>query len=182
LPWWSVTRRRPWPTPQVANSLFESFQAGLRELGYVEGRNLIIVFRGAEPHTGQLGELAAELVRLKVDVIVTAGSAATAAAKHATGTIPIVFGSAVDVIGRGFVASFARPGGNITGLAMAAYNLKRLQLLAEVLSGASRMAVLYDPTSFVTEKSLQNELDEHQAGARTLRVNRSPFRCARLAT
>ena len=94
----------------------EAFRQGLRELGYVEGKNIIIELRYAEGKLDRLRDLAAELVRLKVDVIVTAGPQSTRAAKEATVTIPIVMGFDNDPVGNGFVASLARPGGNITGL------------------------------------------------------------------
>ena len=94
----------------------EGFRQGLRELGYVEGKNIVIEYRWAEGKSERLPDLAAELVRLKVDIIVTAGPAATRAAKEATSTIPIVMSFDNDPVGSGFVASLARPGGNITGL------------------------------------------------------------------
>src|SRR5207253_8121577 len=95
----------------------EAFRQGLRELGYVEGKNIVIEWRYAEGKLDSLPALAAQLVRLKVDVIVTGGSIITRAAKEATVTIPIVMAQDPDPIGNGFVASLARPGGNITGLA-----------------------------------------------------------------
>ena len=94
----------------------EAFRQGLRDLGYVEGKSIVIEWRYAEGNFDRLPALAAELVRLKVDVIVTAGPAATRPAKEATSTIPIVMGFDNDPVGNGFVASLARPGGNITGL------------------------------------------------------------------
>src|SRR5262249_3549019 len=94
----------------------EAFQQGLRELGYVEGRNIIIEYRYAEEKRNRLPALATELVRLKVDIIVTGAAVATRHAKEATVTIPIVMAAIGDPVGSGFVASLARPGGNITGL------------------------------------------------------------------
>ena len=94
----------------------EAFRQGLRELGYVEGKNIIIEYRNAEGKFDRLPALAAELVRLKVDVIVTGGPPSTRAAKEATSTISIVMAQVGDPVGNGFVASLARPGGNITGL------------------------------------------------------------------
>ena len=94
----------------------DAFRQGLRELGYVEGKNIVIEWRYAEGKRERLAELAAELVRLKVDIIVTAGPTTTSAVKEATSTIPIVMGLDPDPVGNGFVASLARPGGNITGL------------------------------------------------------------------
>jgi putative ABC transport system substrate-binding protein len=122
----------------------EAFHRGLRELGYVEGKNIVIEWRSAEGKVERLPALAAELVRLKVDVIVTGGATNTRAAKEATLTIPIVMAQDSDPVGSGFVASLARPGGNITGLATLAPQLsgKRLELLKEILPRLSRAAVL----------------------------------------
>src|SRR5919108_805673 len=97
------------------SSLTEAFRQGLHELGYVEGKNIVIEYRHAEGKLERLPELASELVRLKVDIIVVGGTTATAAAKQATSTIPIVVGAAGDLVGGGLVASLARPGGNVTG-------------------------------------------------------------------
>ena len=122
----------------------EAFRQGLRELGYVEGKNMVIDDRHAEGNLDRLPALAAELVRLKVDVIVTGGGNATRAAKAATSTIPIVMTNDPDPVGSGFVASLARPGGNITGLSTFAPELagKRLEILREVVAKLSRVAVL----------------------------------------
>ncbi len=124
----------------------EAFRQGLRELGYVEGKNIVIEWRYAEGKLDRLPELAAELVRLKVDVIVTAGPTATRAAKEATSTIPIVMAQDTDPVGNGFVASLARPGGNITGLSSLAPEIsgKQLELLKEIVPKLSRVAVLWD--------------------------------------
>ena len=113
------------------SSRIEAFRQGLRELGYVEGKNIVIEYRFAEGKEDRLRELAAELVRLKVDIIVAAASAA--AAKDATKTIPIVFAASADPVASGIVASLARPGGNVTGLTILAPELsgKRLELLKE---------------------------------------------------
>src|SRR5215813_285058 len=112
----------------------EPLRQGLRELGYVEGKNIVIEWRSAEGKIDRLPALAAELVRLKVDVIVTGGPAPTHAAKEATSTIPIVMTQDIDPVGSGFVASLARPGGNVTGLSTLAPEIsgKRLELLKEV--------------------------------------------------
>jgi ABC-type uncharacterized transport system substrate-binding protein len=109
----------------------EAFRQRLRELGYVEGKNIVIEYRYAEGKLDRLPDLVAELVQLKVDVIVTAGGTATLAAKKAGVTMPIVFGNVGDPVGTGIVSSLARPGGNITGLSMMAPDLdgKRLELL-----------------------------------------------------
>jgi putative ABC transport system substrate-binding protein len=121
----------------------EAFRQGLRELGYVEGKNIIIEWRYSEGKPDRERAFAAELVRLKVDVIVTGGSTSTRAAKEATATIPIVMSQDPDPIGNGFVASLARPGGNITGLSNFGPELsgKRLELLKEVVPRLRRVAV-----------------------------------------
>ena len=122
----------------------EAFRKRLRELGYVEGKNIVIEYRYADGKPERLPDLAAELVRLKVDVIVTAGPA-TLAAKKASATIPIVFAAASDPVGSGLVSSLARPGGNITGLSNIAQDLdgKRLELLKEAFPKIARVAFLW---------------------------------------
>jgi putative ABC transport system substrate-binding protein len=122
----------------------EALRQGLRELGYVEGKNIVIEFRWAEGKLARVPALAAELVRLKVDVIVTGGPTPTRAAKEATSTIPIVMALDIDPVGNGFVASLARPGGNITGLATLSPEIsgKQLELLKEILPRLSRVAVV----------------------------------------
>jgi ABC-type uncharacterized transport system substrate-binding protein len=122
----------------------EAFREGLRELGYVNGKNIVIEYRSAEGKLDRLSELAAELARLKVDVIVTSGPSVTRAVKEATTTIPIVMGFDTDPVGNGFVASLARPGGNITGLSVVSPELsgKQLELLKEIVPKLSRVAVL----------------------------------------
>jgi putative ABC transport system substrate-binding protein len=127
----------------------EAFRQGLRDLGYVEGKNIVIEWRSAEGSRDRQRVLAAELVRLKVDVIVTASSSSTRAAKEATSTIPIVMTQDDDPVGRGVVVSLARPGGNITGLSSLSPELsgKRLELLKEVLPRLSRVAVFGTSTS-----------------------------------
>src|SRR6266545_5068798 len=132
-----------------ANSArFEAFRQGLRELGYVEDKNIVIEWRYAEGKLDRLPALAAELVRLKVDVIVSGGSTATRPAKEATNTTPIVMAQDTDPVGSGFVASLARPGGNITGLATLAPELsgKQLELMKEIVPRLSRVAVLGSST------------------------------------
>jgi putative ABC transport system substrate-binding protein len=121
----------------------EAFRQGLRELGYMEGKNIVIEWRSAEGKRDRLPALATELVHLKVDVIVTAGPLVTRAAKEATSTIPIVMAQDPDPVGNGFVASLARPGGNITGLSRLAPELsgKQLELLKEIVPKLSRVAV-----------------------------------------
>jgi putative ABC transport system substrate-binding protein len=122
----------------------EAFRQGLRELGYVEGKNFVIDFRSAEGKFDRLPDVADELVRLKVDVIVTTGPVVNRPAKQATSTIPVVMGFDYDPIGNGLVASLARPGGNMTGLSSQAPEItgKQLELLKEIVPGLSRIAVL----------------------------------------
>ena len=122
----------------------DAFRQGLRELGYVEGKNIIIEWRSADGKPDLLPGLAAELVRLKVDIIVTGGPTVTRAVKEATSTIPIVMAQDTDPVGSGFVASLARPGGNITGLATLAPEIsgKQLGLLKEIVPKLSRVAVI----------------------------------------
>ena len=131
-------------TPSGSSDRTETFRQGLRELGYVEGKNIIIEYRRAEGQFERLPDLAAELVHLKVDVIVASGAAATRRAKEATATIPIVMASDNDPVGSGFVASLGRPGGNITGLSQMAPDLagKWLELLKEIVPRLSRLVVL----------------------------------------
>jgi putative ABC transport system substrate-binding protein len=127
----------------------EAFRQGLHGLGYVEGKNILIEYRHTEGKPDRLPGLAAELVRLKIDVIVVSGALATSAAKNATREIPIVMAVAGDPVGSGHVASLGRPGGNITGLTNLAPELggKRLELLKEVIPGLSRVAIVSDPTN-----------------------------------
>ena len=122
----------------------EAFRQGLHELGYVEGKNLVIDFRYADGKFDRLPALAADLVRLRVEIIVTAGPSVTRPAKDATTTIPIVMTNDSDPVGAGFVASLARPGGNITGLSSLAQELsgKRVELLKEIVPKLSRLAIL----------------------------------------
>jgi putative ABC transport system substrate-binding protein len=131
-------------SPSVIAARIEGFRQGLRELGYVEGKNLVIEWRSADGNNDRYPELAAELVGLKVDVIVTSGQASTRPANEATSTIPIVMAQDPDPVGSGFVASLARPSGNITGLSTLAPELsgKRLELLKEILPKLSSVAVL----------------------------------------
>jgi putative ABC transport system substrate-binding protein len=137
-----------WPGPALPpNPRIEAFRKGLRELGYIEGRNIELVYRYAEGDYARLPVLAAELVRLKVDVILGAGAPSVSAAQKATTTIPIVIGTAGDPVGTGFAKSLARPGGNITGLSDMSSDLgsKLLDLLAGAVPGLSRVAVLTNP-------------------------------------
>ena len=152
-----------------ANSVrarLEAFRLGLRELGWVEGQSITIDYRWAEGRGDRLPGLAEELVRLKVDMIVTHGAVATLAARRATAVIPIVFASADDAVAAGLVASLARPGGNVTGLTVIAPELsgKRLELLREVIPSLKRLAVLRNPTNPVSLP----ELKETQVAAQSL--------------
>ena len=126
----------------------EAFRQGLHELGYVEGQNLAIDYRYGDLKRDRLLDLSADLIRLKVDIIVTVGSGGTRAAKAATSTIPIVMASDDDPVGNGFVASLARPGGNVTGLSTLAPEIsgKRLEILKEVIPRLSRVAVFGSST------------------------------------
>ncbi len=152
-------------SPSSISARTEAFRQGLRELGYVEGKNIVIEYRYTEGKIDRLRELAAELVRLKVDIIVSAGPAATRPAKEATSTIPIVMAQDSDPVGNGFVASLARPGGNITGLATLAPEIsgKRLELLKEIVPRLSRVAVLGTSTQPGHAQSLKET--ELAAGA-----------------
>ena len=125
----------------------EAFRHGLRDLGYVEGRNITIEYRFAEGQDDRLPALVAELIRLQVDIMVTDGEAAILVAQHATTTIPIVMAVSSDPVGIGFVASLARPGGNITGLSFMLTEVsgKRLELLQEAVPKLSHVAVLWNP-------------------------------------
>ena len=145
------------PFPSSYTARIEAFRQGLRELGYVEGKNIVIEYRYAEGKLDRLPTLAAELVRLRVAVIVTGGSTNTRAAKEATATIPIVMSQDGDPVANGFVASLARPGGNITGLSNLAPELsgKRLELLKEIVPRLSRVAVLGTSTNPGTAQVLK---------------------------
>ncbi len=146
----------------------EALRRRLRELGYVEGKNIVIEYRYAEGKLERLPDLAAELVRLKVDVIVTAGPALLAA-KKASATIPIVFGNAADPVGSGLVSSLARPGGNITGLSVMSPDLdgKRLELLKEAFPKVVRVAFLWQSGGDTRENLA---LTDMEAAAKALGV------------
>jgi putative ABC transport system substrate-binding protein len=156
-------------SPTEPDPHLEAFRQGLRELGYVEGQNLIIEYRYAEGGDDRLADLAAELVRLQVDVIVTWGSVAIRAAQHATRTIPIVMAGTNDPVGDGLLASLAHPGGNTTGFSNLTVELagKRLELLKEAVPHIARIAVLVNPDN-PPAKSLLNSLT---VAARELRLH-----------
>ncbi len=150
----------------------EAFRQGLRDLGYVEGRNVVIEHRDAEGKPERFPALAAELVALKVDVIVTSGGTAAAlAAKQATTTLPIVFASVGDPVGEGLVSSLARPGGNVTGLSVVVPELvgKSLELLKQAVPGVSRVAILLKPDS-MPDRARKERLETAEVAARALGV------------
>ena len=152
-PCFSAEAQQPTKIPRIgylsATSLsttaarVEAFRRGLNELGYTEGKDILIQYRYAEGKLDRVRELALELVRLNVDVIVSGGPAATGPAKEATTRIPIVMGQDTDPVGNGFVASLAHPGGNLTGLSNLRLELsgKRLELLKEIIPRLSRLAL-----------------------------------------
>jgi putative tryptophan/tyrosine transport system substrate-binding protein len=144
----NLERYKPW---------LAAFRDGLRELGYIEGENVIIEQRYAAGQVERLPALAAELVRLKVDILVAASAGSAFAAKKVTSTVPIVFMGEPDPIGTGLVASLARPGGNTTGLADAHADLlpKRLELLKQLVPSASRVGVLWNPSNASTTPQLK---------------------------
>ena len=154
-------------TPSAAGQWVAAFEQRLRELGWIEGRTVAIEVRWAEGRSERFAEIAAEFVRLKVDVIVTAGPPVFAA-KQATSVIPIVFATVADPLSTGLVASLARPGGNVTGLSLTSPELagKRLELLREVVPGLRRLAIManadYPPS--------MRELDEVETAARPLGI------------
>ncbi len=154
-------------------SRMAAFRQGLRELGYLEGKNILIEHRSAAGQFEKLPELAAELVRLRVDILVAEGAPAAHAAKNATSVIPIVIGNAADPVGTGLVTSLARPGGNITGLSDFNFAVvtKRLGLLKEVVPSATRVAVLLNPTNPTNPLQLK----EIQAAAPGLGVTPLPL-------
>jgi len=150
----------------------DAFRQGLKELGYVEEKNVAVEYEFAQGKLDRLPDLAGELVRLKVDVIVVGGSTATRAAKNATKLIPIVMINVTDPVVLGFVVSLARPGGNITGLSNLAPELggKRLELLKEIVPQLSRVAVLGDPNS----PAYGPQLNELKLAARALGLRLQP--------
>ena len=134
-------------TPEAINAAnVEGFRQGLRELGYVEGRSFVVEYRSADGRDERFPDLASELVRLKVDLLLTRGTPAALAAKHATDTIPVVITGVGDPVGQGLVASLARPGENVTGLSAAVTDIypKRVQILKELVPKATRIAALFN--------------------------------------
>lgn len=154
-------------------SRVDAFRGGLRDLGYVEGKNLSIEFRWADGDNERLSSLVGELIGQKIDLLVAHGVAATAAARKATATTPIICFACGDLAATGLVASMARPGGNVTGQTIIAPDLtgKRLALLKEVVPGLTRVAVLWNPDNPVSVP----EFSEAQAAARALGLQLLPF-------
>jgi putative ABC transport system substrate-binding protein len=144
-------------SPSLESNAVEAFREGLRQLGYVEGHNLIIKYQWAEGQQERSAVLAAELVRLKPDVILTSGTPGTHAAKQATQSIPIVTAVAGDPVATGLVSSLAKPGGNVTGLATLNEELegKRLEIFKQVVPKLSRVAVLLNPANPFTTIALK---------------------------
>jgi len=164
-------------TPLAEGQRLAAFVQRLRELGWMEGRNVAIEVRWAEGRRERFAEIAAELVRLKVDVIVTYATPPVLAAKQATSVIPIVFASAADPVGTGLVASLARPGGNVTGLSNQQPDTaaKRLELLREVVPGLGRLAILGN----VGNPAVVLDMREVQTAARTLSLEVTTFEIRR---
>ena len=159
-------------TNRAANpTLYEALRQGLRDLGYEEGRNLVIEYRDAEGKIDRLPALAAELVALKLDIIVAPGTPQALAAKQATTTIPIVFTAASDPVPDGLVSSLARPGGNVTGLATISPELvgKGLEQIKRAVPEVTRLAVLWQPGA-LGERTNKDMLKEADTVARSLRV------------
>jgi ABC-type uncharacterized transport system substrate-binding protein len=157
-----------------ASTNVEALRQGLREHGYVEGRNIVVDYRYGDANFDRLPQLAADLVGLGVDLIVTSGTPPTLAAQNATRTIPIVMTVVGDPIAAGFIASFARPGGQVTGLTQISTELdgKRLTLLKEAFPKVSRLAVLFDPSASGQSVPLRDT----QTAARALGVNLLPLK------
>ncbi len=157
----------------LETELVDAFRRGLRNLNYVEGQSIVIEYRWAEGRNDRFPGLVAEAVRLKADVILTSGTPATLAAKEGTRTIPIVMAAMGDPISAGIVPSLARPGGNITGLASMSPEIdgKRLELLKELVPGASRIAVMWNPTN----PNNVARIKHIQAAAKILRLTLEPL-------
>jgi putative ABC transport system substrate-binding protein len=164
-------------TPTIHGQWAAAFVQRLRELGWIEARNISIEYRWAEGRNDRAAEIASEFVRLKVDVIVTWGTAPVVAAKQATAVIPIVFATAGDPVATGLVVSLARPGGNLTGLSNQARDLagKRLELLREIIPDLRRLAIL----SNIETPIGVLEVGEVQAAARTLDLEVLPLEIRR---
>ena len=164
-------------TPAAESQRFAAFVQRLRELGWIEARTIAIEVRWTEGRSERAAEIAAEFVRLKVDVIVTSGTPLVAAAKQTTSVIPIVFALAGDPVGTGLVASLARPGGNVTGLSVLATDLpgKRIELLREAVPGLRRLAIIGNASNPV----IVAEMGEFQKAANTLGLGSGIFEIRR---
>jgi putative ABC transport system substrate-binding protein len=161
--------------PASESARFEAIRLALRELGYIEGQNIATEYRYAEGKLDRLPDLAAELVRLKVDIILVGGNRMIRAAMNATKTIPIVMtGQGIDPVTAGFVQSLARPGGNVTGITNLTGELggKRLELLKETVPKLARVAVLYDPAAPAGALSVKEDLP---VAARALKLTIQPL-------
>jgi putative ABC transport system substrate-binding protein len=150
------------PPGTTGGQLVQSFQQGLRELGYIEGQNITIEYRWTDVDPRQLDVLAAELVRMRVDILVASVTPVIAAAKRATTTIPIVMANAADPVASGFVNSLARPGGNVTGLSRLVPDVigKELELLAGAVPGVARIGILANPDNLLHEDILNRARDD----------------------
>src|SRR5215467_127331 len=157
--------------PKTPGPSIEAFQQGLRDLGYIEGKNILVEYRYAEGISNRMPSLVAELVQLKVDAVVAAALPAIRAAKQATKTIPIVMVTTQDPVATGLIDSFARPGGNITGLTRLTRDLngKRLELLKEVVPGMLRVGVLWETEGVVASVG-PTGLKEYEAAARAMKI------------
>jgi len=164
-------------TPAATSHLLDGLRQGLREHGYVEGQHIILERRYGQVGAERMSDLAAELVRIKMDVIVAATDPATAAVKQQTQTIPIVMANSTDPVGTGFVASLARPGGNVTGLSALSPELsgKRLGLLREVVPGLVRVAIIWNPDV----RGVVFDYKETEAAARLLRLQLQSIQVSR---
>jgi putative tryptophan/tyrosine transport system substrate-binding protein len=164
-------------TAAAQSHLTAAFVKRMAELGWIEGRNVTIEYRWAEGHTDRLPRLADELVRLRVDVILTHNTPPTLAAKHATSVIPIVFATAGDAVSTGIVASLARPGGNVTGLSSLQPQTagRRIEVLRELIPGLRRLAILTD----VGNPFADRDVDEVRGAARTITVEVDTFEIRR---
>jgi putative tryptophan/tyrosine transport system substrate-binding protein len=160
--------------PKTPQPSVEAFRQGLRDLGYIEGKNILVEYRYAAGMTDRMPSLVAELVQLKVDVVVVSALPAIRAAKQATKTIPIVMVTTQDPVATGLVDSLARPGGNITGLTRLTRDLsgKRLELLKEVVPGISRVGVLVDANMIDRAPAFK----DYETAARALRYSFNPWR------
>ena len=159
----------PTGDPKTPGPLVEAFRQGLRDFGYIEGKNIVVEYRYVEGRGDRNPSLVAELVQLKVDVLVLLGPGGIRAAKQATKTIPIVIVSQEDPVAAGYIDSLARPGGNITGVSKLTRELsgKRLELLTQVVPKISRVGVLWDPNSQI---SMPTVFKDYEAAARALKI------------